>query len=83
MSRIGGSQEWEKYTPKSSFNPPTTGGVVVTLGRGKRLQRFERTIYSVPLGRRKRILFLRDRREFGLMKVLTHKKYNQFIANKR
>ncbi len=50
--------------------------------RGKRLKRFGRTIYSVPLGRRKRILFERSHAGFSLKAVLTHEQYNRFIAKK-
>jgi hypothetical protein len=51
--------------------------------KGKWLKRFGRTTYSVPLGRRKRILFERDRRGFALMTALTHEQYNRFITKKR
>lgn len=51
--------------------------------RGKILKRFGRTVYSVPLGRRKRILFERSCRGYSLKAVLTHEQYNRFITQKR
>jgi hypothetical protein len=51
--------------------------------RGKLLKRFGRTIYSVPLGLRKRILFESSCAGFTLKAVLTHEKYNRFITQKR
>jgi hypothetical protein len=49
---------------------------------GKSVKRLK-GIYSIPLGRRKRILVKRRQAGFTVERVVTHEAYNQIIAKRR
>lgn len=53
-----------------SCHPASFGGKVLTRMNG---------VISVPLGRRKRILFERFDKKYKLLQVVTHERYNQLL----